>query len=765
MQQQHKNLLLFIVLSFLIFVSWTALQNTLSPPKPKTPKKFEELKAQPWENTTPAALAGQIGGMAQLAGFADPTPIAVQAALGDLAASNRELWALKEKEAPKPEPVVVAGPEVAPKDIILGDDTRHNLRVTLTTLGGGVREIVLPKFQEADRLGLPVWQDGEGKRVPEPLHLVPNGDEDVSYLFFHYPSGKATNPVNTLGKVTWEASKLITDEATGEQRVEMWRTIPAPFNVKITKIYSLNPDDYHLGLEIKIEALGDRVQEFRYQLAGAHGLPIEGEWYTYTFRNSLIGVIDSRGNVSRDLQDSRAVGIGAGGKPVFNGNDPGSYIGYAGVVNQYFASMIAVDNHQNEGVGNNFLEWARPTREGTPNPLKPFLDDMTTRVNSVKLDLRPDKPIVHKYVLYNGPVKVRLLGSLRGNQEVSADPAVTNALVDRYENALHLDTLTDYHSPTAFGSFANLIGWTRLLIWSTNFMHGLLGLMHSIFINYGICIVLLTVLVRGAMFPLSRKQALASAKMQEKMAEMAPEVKKLEEKHKDDPMALQQAKNELYMRRGINPLAMMGSCWMVLLQMPIFLGLYYALQESIHFRLAPFLWIRNLAAPDMLIEWGENIPWISRPDDQGSMFFLGPFFNILPIIAVALMIVQQKMLTPPPTDEQQAMQQKMMKWMMVLFGFMFYKVAAGLCIYFIASSLWGLAERKLLPKKKPAGAPAATTDTAITTAPRGIRTGPGRPGATGRGGRNDRNEEEDSDGFMRKIKDWWEEVLKQASKK
>ena len=65
------------------------------------------------------------------------------------------------------------------------------------------------------------------------------------------------------------------------------------------------------------------------------------------------------------------------------------------------------------------------------------------------------------------------------------------------------------------------------------------------------------------------------------------------------------------------------------------------------------------------------------------------------------MIVQQKMMTPPPADEQQAMQQKMMKYMMVFFGLMFYKVAAGLCLYFIASSVWGFCERKLLPKKKP----------------------------------------------------------------
>jgi membrane protein insertase Oxa1/YidC/SpoIIIJ len=99
------------------------------------------------------------------------------------------------------------------------------------------------------------------------------------------------------------------------------------------------------------------------------------------------------------------------------------------------------------------------------------------------------------------------------------------------------------------------------------------------------------------------------------------------------------------------------------------------------------------------------------------------------------------MLTPPPTDEQQAMQQKMMKWMMVLFGFMFYKVAAGLCIYFIASSLWGLTERKLLPRRQLAGAAAAAA--AGTDASNNGR----RSSATARSGRgHGRKEDEDGDG-------------------
>ena len=71
------------------------------------------------------------------------------------------------------------------------------------------------------------------------------------------------------------------------------------------------------------------------------------------------------------------------------------------------------------------------------------------------------------------------------------------------------------------------------------------------------------------------------------------------------------------------------------------------------------------------------------------------------MLTVVLFIAQQKMLMPPPADEQAAMQQKIMKYMMIFMGLLFFKVASGLCLYFIASSLWGLAERQFLPKPAP----------------------------------------------------------------
>jgi YidC/Oxa1 family membrane protein insertase len=137
--------------------------------------------------------------------------------------------------------------------------------------------------------------------------------------------------------------------------------------------------------------------------------------------------------------------------------------------------------------------------------------------------------------------------------------------------------------------------------------------------------------------------------------------------------------------------------------MPVMMGLYFALQESVFFRLAPveFTWIRNLAAPDMLLEWGDRVPWVSRPSDYGGFIYLGPCLNLLPLFAMSLMVIQQKLFMPPPTSDEMKQQQDMMMVMSVVMSVMFYRVPSGLCLYFIVSSVWGLAERQFLPKPQP----------------------------------------------------------------
>jgi YidC/Oxa1 family membrane protein insertase len=804
---QQKNQLVFFVLVFLLFIGYYGLKSRLSPPPPKPPAP-------------------------------DAAEVEQQA---------------KEEAPKKPAPAPVAGgkvPEprpVTPDEqlIVMGSnapDARFHIRFVIDPLGAAGRSLTLNKFRQADDHGRP---------VDSPLELVPDAANrwQPSFLLLHFDVNdpNAERPLDTLGKVRWEVVGRKTDGP--EQFVSFQADVQG---VRVTKTFTLAEKEYHVGLTVQVErapgAKGSGELKFRYQLTGAHGLPVEGKWYTNTFRNSLIARIQDR-SVLRDLQDLRQISLWEGGNQILRG--PDDMIRYAGVALQYFASVIVVDNEQKV---QNFLARARPTlelavskgrvasvsadwsnftlaapdREGQtfflidPELQKEFrdryregsrlavthytdttgslvaaalgdeeqtqplwVDDITVRVATEPIDPK-DGAVVHKYLLYNGPVKPRLLGQMTGAAEV--DPA----LINRYVDTLNLNTLTDYQSQGFFGRISSAIGWSWLIIACTNLMHWVLGGLHSVVASFGLCIILLTVLVRLLIFPISRKQAQTSLKMQA----LAPELKKLQEKYKEDRQQLGLAQMELYRKHGVNPF---GTCWFLLLQMPILMGLYFALQESILFRLAPFwpTWIKNLAAPDMLFGWGESIPWISRPQDFGGFFYLGPYFNLLPVIAVALMMVQQKMITPPPTDEQQEMQQKIMKYMMVFFGLMFYKVAAGLCVYFIASSAWGFAERKLLPKFKPSadGASAdgllkkvlGTSGEAAQSAGPAANGGPSTaitqtPEGKGRKGKKKRTERGAKPGAVpaeperatggspiarlrKRFHDWWQDLLKEAEKK
>jgi YidC/Oxa1 family membrane protein insertase len=865
---QQKNLFVFLAFAVLIMLGYAQLRVRLGwVPAPEKAQVAEDDQGKEGGERAPLPAARGDG---------------VRLALGPGGG-----MAMRQRPSKPRVPPVAATPPTDPSKLIhLGNHSgeganRFHVEAELDPRGAGVRRVVLNKFAKANSEGRPVWRDKDNK-VPEPLELLPaDANRDIpAFAMYHYDSRDTSgdHPIDTLGRVVWtvvgDKTNPVTEEKTPEGRVRQSVSFRADVaGVSITKTFSLTEGDYHLGLEVRLARKEDAPaaddQPFRYQLAGGRGLPVEGEWYTNTFRNALIARVE-RGNVFRDLQDLRQIALWEGGNEVIR--DKTLKLRYAGVVVQYFASVIAVDNNQNH---KDFLYQARPTletavtkgriksiatdkgsfvitvgergeqtfyvpvksdarfkldlgdvREGLPVAVKyttdvvmeegkfralasdilpqartqpMFIDDITVRVCTEPFELKPGGEVVHKYVLYNGPVKAMLLGQLTG------DAAVPPEVVNRYLDDLYLNTLTDYQSPGFMGRFASSIYWSQLIIICTNFMHNVLNWLHVLIPNYGICVIVLTILVRGMMFPVSRKQAMTSIRMQE----LAPELKKLQEKYKDDKQSLGVAQMELYRKQGVNPF---GTCWFLLLQMPIFMGLYYCLQESIHFRLAEFwpTWIINLAAPDMLIHWGESIPFLSRPEDYGGMLYLGPYFNLLPVIAVTFMIVVQKQTMPPPTDEQQEMQQKMMKYMMIFMGLMFYKVAAGLCIYFVSSSVWGFAERRLLPKKKlpsvePAesmlqrmlkrtenGAEATAISTAVTPkgAPLGDAITPGSQEARSPGKRKKARRRREESGVRgnsalardgstangggisgwwqlrkEKLSAWWQEILRQAEKK
>jgi YidC/Oxa1 family membrane protein insertase len=604
----------------------------------------------------------------------------------------------------------------------------YPITATLTSQGAGVQELVLNDFPGVDWYGLAF----EDKRREILIPHLPG--EPPAFAIYHYARADddESRPLDTLGRIRWTIQQKELP-AGGKQTVSFSTDVPE-FGVRLTKVFSIEPASYHLGLSIRVEKLPGTasVPKFRYQLAGARGLPIEGEWYATTYRNAYVGLLDSRDVIYRLMADGAGLSRTAGSERFRKDNNR---FAYAAVAVQYFASAIAVDDRAEDGTvlpadKMGFLQFARATVEASPVPTKPFLDDITVRTITEPLDLAPGTSAEHRYLLYHGPIKIRQLDRFTG------DKAVSGKLIDRYADTLKLSSLTDY------GNFGF---WTNAIVIVTNLIHKIIGFLTK-FLPSGIAIMVVTVIVRGMMFPVSKRQATSMQRMQDKMQKLAPEMKEIEKKYKDDFLGKQQAQRELYKKHNVNPAAGLSGCLMLMLQMPIFMGLYYALQESAFFRLQPFLWIRNLAAPDMLLWWGETVPWLTRQDAQGMICYLGPYLNLLPLIGATLIFVQQKLSMPAEMSEEQKQQYNIMKYMTGFMALMFYRVPAGLSLYFICSSLWGLSERKLVKKliadekKKIADLPSRS----MKDGPKGKPQPPAPPS---------------------RFQQWWQQLLKDASKK
>jgi YidC/Oxa1 family membrane protein insertase len=187
--------------------------------------------------------------------------------------------------------------------------------------------------------------------------------------------------------------------------------------------------------------------------------------------------------------------------------------------------------------------------------------------------------------------------------------------------------------------------------------------------SYGLDIILLTVLIKVLMAPLTHKSFVSMKQMQK----LQPQMEKLKEKYGDDKEKLNKEIMELYRRNGVNPL---GGCLPMVLQFPVFIGLYNALSTPIELRHAPFLWIKDLSRPD----------WESLPFTFGS-WHLG--IPILTILMGASMFLQQWM-TPSAGDPNQ---RKMMMLMPVMFTFMFVSFPAGLTVYWLINNLLSIGQQ------------------------------------------------------------------------
>ncbi len=207
---------------------------------------------------------------------------------------------------------------------------------------------------------------------------------------------------------------------------------------------------------------------------------------------------------------------------------------------------------------------------------------------------------------------------------------------------------------------------------------------HKIVKNWGLAIILLTLLINAILFPLTMK----SFTSMHQMKKIQPHMQKLKELHKDNPQKLNKEMMALYKTYNVNPL---GGCLPMLLQMPIFISLYQGLIRSVELKGAGFLWIKDLAQPD-----GVPMPF--------GLPVIGNSINILPLLMVVAMFFQQKFSQgSTPATGDQASQQKMMMFMFPLFfGFLFYKMPSGLVLYWLTNTILMSSEQAWISKRSSA---------------------------------------------------------------
>ncbi len=394
--------------------------------------------------------------------------------------------------------------------------------------------------------------------------------------------------------------------------------------IRVERHLSLDPSGYGARLRVSVANLGDGVirPEFRVAMYAAERAPdAPGGFTEYSL------VLSSRESVNRTLVS----GLGSPGffgKLLGRGTWEGDWysdVEWAGVGSRYFLTAAIAEN---------------------PNEARGFEGPIGKDIGVVLLgypafEVPGGRFVERSYRLYLGPKLESAVAAV--------DPRLTEAI----------DFGWSWIRPVV-AFFADLLVWIHL----------------HIVANYGVAIILLTIVLRLLTFPLSQK----SMKSMQRLGKIAPEMKELQAKFKDDREKLQAEMMSLYRRKGMNPLsAMGGGCIPMLIQMPFLISLFFALRVSMDLRHAPFVgWIQDLSAPE-------------------TLFSIGPIpVRVLPLLMGASMLLQQRMSPSQGADPQQ---RQMMQWMSVMFIFLFYQFPSGLVLYWFTSNLLGILQQWVINRQ------------------------------------------------------------------
>jgi YidC/Oxa1 family membrane protein insertase len=384
--------------------------------------------------------------------------------------------------------------------------------------------------------------------------------------------------------------------------------------VTLRKTFRFDPDSYSIRLLIEVVNESTAAISPRFQV----DIPAY-EHDADDFREQALAALEDGSRVATPIK-----GLGSGGFfQSITGGKPEKFqdflgqIDWAGIQTTYFLTAILPDNPSQAKVRMEALE---PGVSGV------------TQLSFDETLLPPGRSIARELRGYLGPKEMERLEAFGGGTVHAID-----------------------------------LGWS----WVeplTRIFSLILKMLYSVVGNYGVAIVILTIMVRIVTAPLTVKQM----RSMERMRALSPKLKEIQAEFSDDRQKQSEKTMALYKSEGVNPL---GGCLPMLLQFPVFIGLFYALRSTIQLRQAPFFgWIDDLSVPESLFE----IPGLGLP------------FRVLPLIMGASMVLQQR-ITPTQADPAQA--KMMMTVMPIMMTVIFYQFPSGLVLYWMVSNILAIAHQ------------------------------------------------------------------------
>lgn len=478
---------------------------------------------------------------------------------------------------------------------------------------------------------------------------------------------------------------------------------------RVRKTYTFPPERPRgFELEVEVENLTDTDRLLSYRLVGPAGIVPDDGGYLGKIEG-MSAALEAPESTDVEVNRLQALAMAQEDDPL-ELNDPRSNLAWLGARNRFFAALLLARDAGTVGAAMLQPLFVSPAYvRDHPEMQIDFLgqtvklSDVGT-VEAMRDAVRADETLVELFRRSDLDLEKLTRDNIIG--QIAASPTVGGADLQVFVNAApefvveqRIDgraTLVHgfsfYGGPTDETMLAafdprlqNVTAYTVGLF--TPVSRGLLWLLQkiaSVVINYGVAMIILTLLVKSCLHPLTKKALTSGHKMQA----LQPKMKALEAKYKNDQAKLNQEKMRLFQEEGVNPL---GGCLPMLIQLPLFFALYGAFAKGFASRQAVFIpgWIDDLSRPDHLFQLPFTVPVVGWQ-----------YFNLLPVLYLVLQIIHMSM-QPKSDNPQMQQQQQMMKFMPIMFMFFFYQMPSGLVLYFATSSAYTIVEHYFIKKNLP----------------------------------------------------------------